>query len=319
MRQHLMKMTALAGMMAALAVPGVAQASDLVPFKTVYNTDFTSAGYGGMRDIGTGQISLAGVSGTVTEAYLYWSGPTNAASTDTTANASVNFNGNTVRGTFLGISSDNCWGYQNSMAYRADVTSLVSGNGTYSLANFVKNNGQINVNGASLIVFFNDGNASNNRDVVMFNGNDSNISNAFDANGWNITLNGINYSSGTANMQLHVSDGQTFPDDALIVNGNTLVPAGAIFQGDSTPAGAGGPDNGSLWDIKDFNVTGLLNPGINNLNFQTGVNSDCLSCVLIAIDLPAGAAPPPVPEPGTLALMGLAAGALGYTRRRKAK
>jgi hypothetical protein len=206
----------------------------------------------------------------------------------------------------LGISSDNCWGFSNSLAYRADVTSLVTGNGSYSLSNFVKPNG-IDVNGVSLIVFFNDGNSANNRDVVMFNGNDSNIQNPFDALGWNITLAGINYSSGNANAQFHVSDGQTFADAAVIANGVTIAPAGSVFNGASVPKGAGGPSNGGLWDIRDFSVTSLLNPGLNTLNITSGQVSDCLSCVMIAIDLPAGAAPPPpngTPEPGSLALLG---------------
>lgn len=301
-------------------MPGIAQATDLTFFKTVFNTDFASAGFGGMRGLGTGTINLSGVSGTITEAYLYWHGPSNAtAAAAPTANATVTFNGTDVTGTFLGISSDNCWGFSNSLAYRADVTSLVTGNGVYSLANFVKPGG-IDINGVSLIVFFNDGDNTNNRDVVMFNGNDSNINNAFDAPGWNITLAGINYTSGNAAAQFHVSDGQTFPDAAIIANSTTLVPPGNIFQGDSVPGTRS--LNGFLWDIKSFNVTSLLSPGLNTLNITSGVNSDCLSCILIAVDLPAGTAPdqpPPagVPEPGTLLLLALALVLLNVARRKQ--
>jgi len=308
------------GALTLCGISGAASASDLTYFRTVFDTDFKTAGYGGMRDVGTGTIGLSGVSGTVNEAYLFWHGPTNAASTDTSANAIVKFAGTDVTGTFLGISSDNCWGFANSMAYRANVTSLVTGDGSYALADFVKDGGNININGASLAVFFDDGDSTNNRDVVMFNGNDSNIDNPFDAPGWNITLADIDYTAGSASAQFHVSDGQTFPDAAVIANLTELAPAGAVFQGDTVPNGAGGPSNGGLWDIRDFDVTSLLSPGLNDLNITSGVNSDCLSCVMIAIDLPAGAAPPPpgVPEPGSLALAGLGLfGLLASSRRRK--
>ena len=206
--------------------------------------------------------------------------------------------------------------YLHLVAYRANVTGLVTGDATYTLSNFIKPGG-IDVNGTSLVVFYNDGNAANNRDVVMFNGNDSNISNPFDADGWNITLAGINYSSGTASAQFHVSDGQTFTDDAVIANSTTLAPVGSVFDGNTVPNGPGGPSNGGLWDIKDFNVTSLLSPGPNSLHITTGVNGDCLSCVLIAIDLPAGAAPPDVPEPASLGLVGVALAGLAVARRRR--
>jgi hypothetical protein len=302
----------------AFALPGMAQATDLTYFRTVFDTDFVSVGVGGMRGYGDAPLTLSGVSGTVTQAYLYWHGPSNASSTSApTANANVSFGGTPIVGSFLGISSDNCWGFANSLAYRADVTSLVTGNGNFALDDFVKSANGIDINGVSLIVFFDDGNMANNRDVVMFNGNDSNIDNSYDAAGWNITLAGINYSSGDANAQFHVSDGQTFPDDAVIANGTPIAAAGAVFQGDTVPARV--PGFQTLWDIESFTVTSLLSPGLNNLNITSGVNSDCLSCVLIAIDLPAGAAPPEpsVPEPGTIGLLGLTLAGFWAVRRRR--
>ena len=259
-----------------------------VNFTTVFGTDTVSAGFGGMRDNGMGTLAVSGVSGSVTRAYLYWHGPTNT--NDPAANAAVTFDGHAIIGTNIGLSNDNCWGFVNSQAYRADVTPYVSGNGSFALDGFVKQTGSININGASLIVFFDDGIASNNRDVILFNGNDSNIVNPYDDDGWNVTLAGINYSSGSSNITLHVSDGQNFEDDALVLNGTTLVDRGQIFSGDSVPFGAFDA-SGHLWDIKSYDITSFLSPGGNSLNLTTGVSSDCLSLIVAAIDLPSGAAP----------------------------
>ena len=98
----------------------------------------------------------------------------------------------------------------------------------------------MDINGTSLLVFYDDGNDANNRDVVLFDGNDSNVpGNGFDADGWNVSLPGINYTSGTAGMDLHVGDGQSFDDDDIILNGATTLASGpAVFQGDSVPNGA---------------------------------------------------------------------------------
>ena len=81
------------------------------------------------------------------------------------------------------------------------------------------------------------------------------------------------------------------PDDEVVVNGTTIVPAGDVFQGDSVPVGPN-DRNGGLWDIEGFDVTSLLAPGPNTLRLTTGVGGDCLSLVVATVDLPAGAAPP---------------------------
>lgn len=259
---------------------------------SVSNTDVAEFGYGGMRGTGTGTIGVSGVSGTVTKALLYWNGPTNSA--DTGANAAVTFNGTPVTGTNIGVASDNSWGFTNSQSYRADVTSLVTGNGSYSLNDFFKPGAEtpaVDVNGAALFVFYNDGTTANNRNVVLWNGNDSNLTSSFDpVVGWDQTITGVPYpGSGSASLDLVVSDGQTYVDDALVLNGITLVPTGLIFQGDSTPAGTGGIGNGSLWDVKSFDITtgGFLSSGSNALHLTTGVNGDALSLVVAAVNVPA--------------------------------
>src|SRR5690348_11278647 len=119
----------------------LAKANTIDYFTTVYDTNLVTSDIG-MRDIGAGTLSVAGINGSVTESYLYWHGPT--LSTDSNVNANVSFNGTAINGTNIGFSADNFWGSLNSQAYRANVSPNLTGNGNYSLSNFQKTNAQIN-------------------------------------------------------------------------------------------------------------------------------------------------------------------------------
>jgi hypothetical protein len=254
---------------------------------SVSNTDVGEFGVGGMRGgNGTGSILASGIAGPVTHAFLFWNGPTN--STDLAANAAVTFNGSPVTGTNIGVASDNNWSFANTQSYRADVTPLVTGNGTYSLGDFTKLP-DVDINGVSLIVFYNDGDPSNDRNVVAWNGNDSNVTTGppYSSDPWDETITGVSYpGSGAASLDLVVADGQSiFPDGALVLNDQTLAPAGDNFSGDSTPPNTAG----SLWDVKPFDITSFLEPGPNTLHLTSDVNQDYLSLVVAIANVPTNA------------------------------
>jgi len=258
----------MAGLISASAGPASATqlGSSESNIITVPNTDVATAGVGGMRGSGGGWLTLSGVSGTVTKALLYWEGPTN--SSDPAANQDVTFADQSITGTNIGFSSDNCWGFDNSQGYRADVTTLVPGDGTYALSNFRKTDGEnviADINGVSLVVFFDDGNPANNKNVTLIDGNDSNFTNPYDPDGWDATINNVVYSSGPAILQFHVADGQSYEDPEVDLNDTTLAPTGSTFQGDSVP---GGPDG--LWDIKSFDITSFVSSGSNDLHVTAG-------------------------------------------------
>ena len=315
----ILKHRLIVGAAALLGFSSPAFAGEMINFTTVQNTDVASFGIGYFRGVGTGTLNVSGLSGTISKAFLYWHGPTN--SPDATANANVSFGGTSITGSNIGFSDDNFWNFSNSQAYRADVTSILTGNGNYALSNFNKSG--IEINGASLIVFYQDGNASNNQDVVLFNGNDANFSNAFDADNWNATLAGINYSGGPASLTLHVSDGQNFgpaDDGTLLLNGGALA-TGGLFQGDGVQFGNGSfPSNGALWDIETYDIASFLTPGSNTLSLNLGQTQDALSLIVAQFNLPVGAAPPPmsgVPEPATWATMLIGFGLVGASLRRR--
>jgi hypothetical protein len=316
-----------------LCFSATAKAGVLSPFTTVYNTDWTVSAMGGMRTDGVGTLNVSGISGTVTSAYLYWHGPT--GSSDPGSNANVTFNGNAITGTNIGTSHDNFWSdpvtferYLNSQAYRADVTAFVTGNGNYSLSDFI--NPLADTSGVSLVTYFDDGDNTNNRDVVTFDGNDSNVGFVSDPFGWAAVLNGINYSSGTASLVFGVSDGQRFFDEQqAYLNGTPVFPD--IDQFDGTHAqDAGGSDfpdsigfdgiEGLLWDVRTYDITSFLSPGINNFALTTDdFPGDALSLVHLHFDLPA-APVADIPEPSSLTLLGLGvAGWWGYSRRKARK
>lgn len=288
-------------------VPGISAQADgdppsgFVKVGTFLRTDLATAGRGGMRNVGTGTIELTGVVGRVTRAYLYWHAVTD--SNDPTVLANVQVDGTPVVGENIGFSDDNCWNFDNSQAWVADVTDLVAAkrNGTYALTGFGAGS-PATANGATLVVFYQDGLTSNDRDVVLYHGNDSNINNPFDAPGWNVTLNDILYDGGLAIMELHVADGQSFGDGAVFVNGETLIPAGNNWQGNTLPPTIGSANG--LYDIRRFDVASFLDPGLNDLTLTIGSGSDCLALVTALVDLPGGAAPPPrfVFVPSTVSL-----------------
>jgi hypothetical protein len=264
-------------------------------FNRVYSTDFAVFGMGGLRDVGYGSLLVSNVVGTVRQANLYWHGPTSTNSFY--LGSSVLVNGIRVYGTPIGTSDDNNWccGYVNSQAYRADITSLVgsSPNKYYTLSGFAEYapayvRGGFNPNGASLVVFYDDGNASNNRDVSLYDGNDSNELNFYDADGWNAFLPGIEYASGQAILQLHVSDGQSYVDPSVALNSAPFL-SGYSFQGFTVPSGNGSFFFDNLWDIRSFDVTSYLHSGTNALSITSPrpFGTDALSIILALVSVPA--------------------------------
>jgi hypothetical protein len=301
----------------SVMLPG-AFANILTYDTTILSTNYVT-GAVGMRDVGAGNLVIAGIpsGSTVTQSLLFWHGPTN--STDPNVNASVTVAGNSVTGTNIGVSGDNFWASLNSQAYKADVTSIINGNGTYALSGFQKASAQIN--GAADFTFYNSGLSTGKQDVILYDGNDSNFASANDPAGWNFTANGITYSGGSAFLTLYVSDGQNFgpaDDGTLTINGVTLA-TGGLFQGLAPRAAGAGVSNGDLTDVITFNITSFLTPGNNNLNVQLGPGfSDALSLVGAAFVVPAGDAPPTqaTPEPATFVLVGLSLAGLWRYRSK---
>lgn len=131
---------------------------------------FASAGYlasgVGLRNQGSGQITISGVprGASVARAYLFWA---NISPTD--PGQSININGTGVNGSTDGTDASPCWGEGNIYTHSADVTSVVKGNGTYTLSGYATGTADGNdpwsaavapmMEGASLVLFYSGGSA----------------------------------------------------------------------------------------------------------------------------------------------------------------
>lgn len=138
---------------------------------------YVSAAVGGLRDVGAGSLHLQGVRGSVLKAFLVWHGPVDSLNPQ--ANAFVTLNGHWIEGRSIGMSHDDQWlyagdhSYLSGQAYQADVTPWVQKDGDYTLDHGAKSP-QININGASLMVVFEEPVPERRRDVTLWMGNDSN-------------------------------------------------------------------------------------------------------------------------------------------------
>jgi hypothetical protein len=298
----------IAGIVLGLCMGTISYADPISHTITENGVDWTSAGVSGVGG-GSGAITLAGITGPVGTARLYWHG-IDVGGDGNYDNANVTIDGNPVVGTAIGTATTNCWGGGNSVAYRADVSAFIGGDSVYAIAGMSAGTGH-NANGASIVVTFDDGVPGNNRDLAFFEGNDSNIPDGFagEDDGWHAVLTPIDYDgAGSVGIQLHNADGQTFADGPLTlatVNGNVVIPdAIGLWDGASVPsAGTSRTSNGNLFDIHSFDITAAFGgvPGTVDLDLDgMEFTADCLGLILAVVDLPEGSLPNLISlEPGT--------------------
>jgi uncharacterized repeat protein (TIGR01451 family) len=254
----------------------------VVPVGTTGNCNpcgAASAGTG-LRNRNRGVITISGIpaGATVTQAVLVWgilyNGelPSNAITLDghqLTANLTSN-----VSGTL-------CWSDTATVGYAADVTSYVTGNGTYEVTN--PPNGEVRVDespygplpytdGASLVVFYNGGGA-NNQVLSDFSYN----TNTDPTTSESITrsFSGIRSVGGPASLTLAGPDGQSNFGKIFTFTGSSEFTVTNPFNGGGPQEGPSFPI-GNLWDDEIFDVSSILPPGQQTLTFNNLRTEDCI-------------------------------------------
>lgn len=261
---------------AASAAPMATGALSTVVSNVVHG-GYTAAGIG-MRNIGSGTISITGVpaGASVVSATLLWdvladqSDPTLAQGT---------FDGTSITGTSWASGSSPCWPPVSNWSYEANVTSLVSGNGSYALSSFasgetdgadpfIAGSAPPLLEGASLVVVYQL--ASMPQTVVQIA---EGATETDSGNSASATLDGFTVGAPvSAKTTYIVADGQEAGNTAAF-NGTTL--PDLSFPG-ADPQSAPAYSQGSLWDTVTTDVSPEVSPGATSATFSVTGNEDCL-------------------------------------------
>ena len=208
----------------------------------------------GLRGTGTGDIVVSGVPGgaSVSQAFLYW---VTMGNSDTFTSPTLD--GSPVSGSLIGTGGDTCWGAAGNYTYRADVTSTVTGNGTYTIAGLPNSGPSVDDSqGASLVVIYEDG-ASAVHNVVI---NDGSVTLDTVGQNYTDTLTGFNPATPpSATLTLLVGDGQN-AGAAVTFNGNSIA---------TTFPGA----DGAYWDTASYDVSAYIT---DPSDVDIEVTGDCL-------------------------------------------
>jgi hypothetical protein len=235
--------------------------------------DFEAKG-ASIRNTWSGSITLNEIPGaaTIRAVYLYWMvlNPYPACSTGT-------FDGNTLDGVLVGRDEDPCWGLSESCyVWRQEVTSWVSGNGTYAVEIDSVADGTSNDRGegASLIALYED--AAEPEKVFLIYDGCVTLKGALEEYSWSMMGFTADVPCTDAKTAFIIGDGQGVGQgDSMFYNGTCI--------DWNTTEGYDGP----YWDTRTYDVTALTPGGSNQSNYRyhpaSTSRDDCVTlgvCVL---------------------------------------
>jgi lysophospholipase L1-like esterase len=232
----------------------------------------------GMRNLGHGTITVSGVpaGATVRSATLLWDVLADASDPSL---ASGMLDGQDVTGSLWASGVSPCWPVGSNFSYEADVTGLVTGNGSYDLAGFASgqtdgadpwNSGSAPplLEGATLVVVY-ELSSMPLVDVQIAEGATETDSGAAAT----ATLDGFTVGEHPAVTTTYiVADGQ-LPGNTASFDGNVL--PGVGFPG-ADPQAAPGYSQGNLWDTVTADVSSYASAGDTSASVAVTGNSDCL-------------------------------------------
>jgi hypothetical protein len=248
---------------------------------------YTAAGTA-MRNVGYGTINITGVpaGATVVSATLLWDILNDS---DDPALAQGSFDGTAITGTEWASGATPCWSAVSSnFSYEADVTSLVTGNGGYSLTGFASGDTDGRdpwnvgsdapmLEGASLVVVYQMASMPLANIQIGAGGTETDTGNEADA-----IMGGFTVTNPAAVTTTYiVADGQESGNSAGF-DGSTL--PGVGFPG-ADPQSVPGYSQGTLWDTVTTDVSSLVNIGDTSASMSVTGGTDCLVWVGQVLDV----------------------------------
>jgi lysophospholipase L1-like esterase len=250
---------------------------------------YTAAGVG-MRNLGYGTISITGIpaGSKIKSATLLWD--ILAASAEPSF-AQGSLDGNAFTGTPWASGASPCWPTGANFSYEADVTNLVTGNGSFKLTGFAT--GQSDGadpwvsgstapldEGASLVVVY-ELPSMPEVSVQIAEGAVESPGNTASA-----TLDGFTVGAkASASTTYIVADGQ-MPGNTASFDGTTL--PGVSFPGND-PQAVPHYSQGNLWDTVTTNVSSYLSLGDTSATIGVSGGQDCLVWVGQVLSVSTGA------------------------------
>ncbi|NVB81140.1 MAG: hypothetical protein HOV81_22275 [Kofleriaceae bacterium] len=189
-----------------------------------------------------------------------------------TTTPTVNLNGVPVTGKILGITPDTCWSIGINTMYRADVTSMITGNGTYTITGLPSTLSGPDSQGISLSVIYRDKNEPDTNFIEIKDG-------AYYQQGVPITtvLDKVPHPAGykTAKVTHFVADAQP-ANDTLTIDG---IPYGG---NDAFPGNVG-----AMWDVRVDDIMPNFPPGDTDTMVTSTVTAsgDCVAPLFVSVEV----------------------------------
>lgn len=194
----------------------------------------------------------------IDKAYLWCTGSGNGVAITATVTNPLGGTANFPM-TIIGQDVDMCWGYAATYSYRADVTSIINGNGNYIISGLptISSNTGNDMDGATLMIVYNDISASYTGSIHIDDG--CHVVNGGIANH---TMNGFNScAASTFGNGFMIAANLQFGGYTYTVNGSPSAPA----------------PSGNWWDVLTLPASIAQSQSACNFSLNSGGDCFCLT------------------------------------------